>query len=320
MKRKRIRQQNAGIPAFAHFERLIRRKREARKESTADLYRATTNWLRVFRGKGPLQLHEITAAFVDGFHDFLLGLGRLKTNTVNSYMSNFRSMYNQLVREGLVPRQAAHPFAYLTLRTEKTPKRAVAIDTIREITRLDLSGEPELEWARDLSLFAFLGCGIPFVDLAHLTRDNIVNGELAYNRVKTNTLIRVRLTKGMRRIIDKYRPGNDTPYLFPALTLDGEGESSHEGYKRDLRRHNDCLKRIGDRLAVPFRYTSYVMRHSWATEALRKNTAVAVISQALGHTSEKTTRNYLAELDQSTLNAANAIITGEIDAFVARGA
>lgn len=37
----------------------------------------------------------------------------------------------------------------------------------------------------------------------------------------------------------------------------------------------------------------------------------------LGHTSEKTTRFYLAQLDQSELNRANAIITGSLDMIVA---
>ncbi len=66
---------------------------------------------------------------------------------------------------------------------------------------------------------------------------------------------------------------------------------------------------IGARLHLSVKLTSYVARHSWATEALRQNIPVAVISQAMGHTSEKTTRIYLAQLDQSVLNKANAKIT-----------
>ena len=46
------------------------------------------------------------------------------------------------------------------------------------------------------------------------------------------------------------------------------------------------------------------------------DTPVAIISQALGHTSERTTRHYLAALDQSRLNSANEIITKGLDVLV----
>ena len=70
-------------------------------------------------------------------------------------------------------------------------------------------------------------------------------------------------------------------------------------------------------LAQPI--TFHQRRHSWATEALRQNIPVAVISQAMGHTSEKTTRIYLAQLDQSVLNKANAKITKKAaDMFLER--
>lgn len=66
-------------------------------------------------------------------------------------------------------------------------------------------------------------------------------------------------------------------------------------------------------LNMPIPLTSYVIRHSWATEALRQHIPIAVISQALGHSSERTTRYYLDQLDQSELDEANALITGSVE-------
>lgn len=73
-------------------------------------------------------------------------------------------------------------------------------------------------------------------------------------------------------------------------------------------------------LTTSIQLTSYVIRHSWATEALKRHTPVAVISQALGHTSEKTTRYYLDQLDQSELDQANALITKSIDCLLKKSA
>ena len=70
-------------------------------------------------------------------------------------------------------------------------------------------------------------------------------------------------------------------------------------------------------LAQPI--TFHVARHTWATNALRKQVPLSIISQALGHTSEKTTRFYLASLEQSELNRANARVTEEVDLLLAAG-
>lgn len=67
-------------------------------------------------------------------------------------------------------------------------------------------------------------------------------------------------------------------------------------------------------LAEPI--TFHTARHTWATEALRQNTPIAVISQALGHTSEQSTRFYLDSLDQSIMKRANRKITKVVDNLV----
>ena len=38
--------------------------------------------------------------------------------------------------------------------------------------------------------------------------------------------------------------------------------------------------------------SSYVARHTWATQAKRQGVSLSVISEAMGHTSENTTRIY----------------------------
>ena len=81
-------------------------------------------------------------------------------------------------------------------------------------------------------------------------------------------------------------------------------------------RYNADLKIIGNYLRHPVTLTSYVARHTWATEALRQNTPIAVISQALGHTSEQSTRFYLDSLDQSIMKRANRKITKVVDNLV----
>lgn len=294
-----------------YTESLIRRKREAGKENAADLYRTTRNWIIRFNNGHELRLHDIRPGLVDRFADYLQTRG-LKPNTVNTYLSNLRAIYNQARHDRLLPPAVPNPFEGISLRRELPGSRALDSETLAQIADLK-PAEPAVRRTQDLCLFSFLACGIPFVDLVHLTADNLQNDTLVYKRKKTGTLIRVHITDGMRRLIDKYATAA-SPYLFPLLP---PGGTSHEGYKSILRTYNAHLKTLGACLPHPVRLTSYVFRHTWATETRRKHTPIAIISQALGHTSEKTTRFYLAALEQPELDRANRIITGPIDRIVA---
>ena len=54
----------------------------------------------------------------------------------------------------------------------------------------------------------------------------------------------------------------------------------------------------------------YIARHSWASVAKARNIPLSVISEGMGHDSEKTTRIYLASLEASVVDKANKMILG----------
>ena len=69
-------------------------------------------------------------------------------------------------------------------------------------------------------------------------------------------------------------------------------------------------------LAIPF-FTAflnitYVARHSWATTAKDEGVAISVISESLGHTSEKVTHVYLASFDNNAMSRANKKVIATI--------
>ena len=68
---------------------------------------------------------------------------------------------------------------------------------------------------------------------------------------------------------------------------------------------NSRLKVIGHRVKSPVTLSTYVARHGWASIAKSRNVPLAVISEAMGHDSESTTRIYLATLDSTPVDEAN---------------
>ena len=295
---------------LSYMDYLEREKYDSGRKGTAGLYKATRNQLEQFLGKGAFNLKRVDSHLVQGFVTYLQSLS-LSQNSVSSYTSIFRAAYNAAVSEDLVA-SGENPFQKVYLRPIQTYKRSVGTNVIKEITSLNLKGNKKLDFARDLFLFSFMACGMAFVDLAHLTRVNIRGNVLVYYRVKTKTEIRVTITSGMRRILEKYADAGSV-LLFPVLK---SPDASYENYKVALRTYNRRLATIGNSLSTPVKLTSYVARHSWAMRAKENAAPISVISQALGHTSEKTTQYYLSSLDQTAIDHVNLKIIKFVEKWI----
>lgn len=61
-----------------------------------------------------------------------------------------------------------------------------------------------------------------------------------------------------------------------------------------------------------FVFIFYISRHSWASIAKSQNVPVAAISEAMGHTSERTTRIYLKWFDNTLVDSANQKVLSAI--------
>ena len=286
-------------------------KRAAGKESTADLYRAVRNHFKDFNKGRELSLKEVTPEMLHAFVEWLHEKG-LRMNSINSYLSSLRAMYNRACL-GWKQKPQESPFSGLRLKREETRKRAISVEVIEQLASLDLKEEPEKQQAADLALFSFMACGMPFVDLVHLTRENLSeNGKvLSYHRQKTGAFIQMEVSAGMKRLIEHYS-SEDSKYLFPVLPED----ATHEQYKFCLAKQNKALAEICLCLDWDGELTTYVFRHAWASAAYHLGIPIAIISQALGHSSEKMTRTYLAAFSTDKIAEANELVSGEIGALV----
>lgn len=295
---------------LSYISSLEKEKLESGQRGTAGLYKATRYQLEQFLGKRKFNMKRVNSHLVNDFVVHLRSRS-LSQNSVSNYTSIFRAAYNMAVSDHLIT-PVENPFQKVYLRPISTHKRSVGANVIKDITLLDLKRKKNLNFARDLFLFSFMACGMAFVDLAHLTRANIHGNVLVYYRIKTKTEIRVTITLGMRRLLNKYADPN-SELLFPVLN---SVDASYESYKVALRTYNRRLATIGNMLSTPIKITSYVARHSWAMRAKEHSASVAEIGQALGHTSETTTRFYLSNLDQSVIDRVNMKIIGFVEKWI----
>ncbi len=292
-----------GEGLFAFIDGCVRQKEELGKYGTAAAYRSTRSSLLHFTGKEKMAVSEVTPAFVRTYERHLLKSG-VCCNTVSFYMRNLRAIYNQAVLEGEIE-PAVNPFRHVQTRPAKTVKRAMSRDHIRRLMQLPLEDVPDLNFIRNLFMFSFYARGMSFVDMVFLKKENIKCNFIEYYRHKTRQLIRVSLTDKLKEIISRYQ--SDSDYIFPVID-ESSYLSPYRQYRRALSKVERKLKLLGDRLGYEVGLTTYVARHSWATQDKECGIPVSVISEGLGHTSEKTTRIYLKEFDQKVLDECDQLV------------
>lgn len=290
------------LRVFSH--KLAEHLKRTGKHRLAETYTSSVNsFLRFRREQGDIRLDEIDEDLIKEYEHYLLEDCGLCRNTSSFYNRNLRAIYNRAVKKKLTIDR--HPFAEVYTGVDKTAKRAIPIQTVKEIKDLDLSKDAEMAFARDLYLMSFDLRGISFVDLALLETSQLKNGYLTYARQKTRQKLEIKWEKQMQEIVDRHHV-KGSRYLLPILS-EKRGDIRRQ-YLNALHRMNVLLKKIGRLVNCPIPLTTYTARHCWASAAYRLNIPTPSISQALGHDSEKTTRIYLDSLDNQVIDDANLTV------------
>lgn len=288
---------NGYLIPFMEYQ--ISKLKEVGQNKTAAIYITTLKSFTCFRNCQDILFDKVDGNLIKLYETDLKVRG-VKKNSISCYMRILRSVYNKAVGCGLTIQR--HPFQNVYTGIDRTAKRAVNEEVIIRLQELDLSKKDCLSQARDLFMLSFYTRGMSFVDMAKLKKENIKDNRLTYRRSKTGQLLSIKMESCILAIIDKYSSQTkDTDYLLPIAdkTL---------AYDSALRKHNKRLTVLSKLLNLSNPLSSYVSRHSWATLAASKGVPIQIISEGMGHESEKTTRIYLASLDQSLLDKANAAI------------
>ncbi len=284
-----------------YIERQISLLRANGRQRTAETYRAALNSFRRFNRGRDIALCDIDRDVTGDYQIWLRRRG-VGDNTVSFYMRVLRAIYNRAVDEGLADDR--HPFRHVYTGIAKTVKRAVSLDTLRRIRRLDLSRRPALEYARDMFIMSFCLRGMSFVDMAMLKSKDLCGGMLYYRRRKTGRMLSIAWTPEMQAIVDRHRGTEPREYLLPIIR--GHNRDTRTAARNAGYNINRGLKQIAATLGLDTPLTMYVARHSWATLARNQGVPLTLISEGMGHSSEKTTRIYLASIDTSELDHANS--------------
>ncbi len=228
----------------------------------------------------------------------------LANNSIGVRLRTLRAIYNLAIEKEIV-RQEHYPFRLYKVAKihEETAKRSITKADIERVS--NYKGKDEYtRLAIDLFYFSYLCAGINFKDIAYLTKDNIIENRLIYVRKKTKKLIKLPLQEKSLEILSKYELCKNY-YIFPILSKVHKSEIQQANrLHKVMAKVNKKLKVIGEELKLPIELTTYVARHSYATVLKRSGVSTSIISESLGHSSEKVTQIYLDSFENSQIDEA----------------
>jgi len=222
------------------FNTEIYRLKQENRLKTASIYKELLTSMIEFNTHLDIYISEIDIIWLRKYEAFLRNKG-LSDNSLGVRFRTLRGIYNKAIELNIV-KQEYYPFkVYKVSKLHKeTAKRAILKSDIEAIINYDADNE-YTRLAIDLFYFSYLSGGINFVDIAHLTRSNIVDERLVYTRKKTKKLIKIPLQLKASELIDKYS-SSENSYLFPIFT------SFHKTEQQKANRVHKVLAIINERL------------------------------------------------------------------------
>jgi len=293
----------------AHFESIIAELEQNQKLGLAEVFSSTLNSLKAF--KPNTLLTEVNVKFLEAYEAWLRSEKKNKDTSISVRIRNIQRALNIAITDKLF-KVEDYPFGekkYSVNRrlNHKTRKRSVSIDIIAKVKRLKVEKGSALELAKNIFLFSFYTRGMNFVDIAGLKWSDIEDDEIHYVRAKTGQPFDIPVNQHALAIIDQYKTHvrtNDS-YIFPIYN-----DSIHKTLKQKYTRKKTAIKKVNDSLKdiaeligeEGLKLTTYVSRHSYATNLKRSGVATSYISEALGHSTEEMTQTYLDEFEKGTIS------------------
>lgn len=269
----------------------------------AGMYEISYNSFIKFNGHLDMPFSDVDVAWLKRYEAWGKAQN-LSLSTISTRIRHLRAVFNLALLEHAI-KSDCYPFhIYKVSKLNRaTAKRALTKEDIRRI--IEYEGKSPMEsLAIDLFTFSYICAGINFIDMAKLKHSNIQDNQLSYNREKTKKLIIVPLQDRALQIIEKYRNGKSA-FVFPILSNFHKTEIQVANrLHKLLAKINRHLKEIGKELDLPIPLTTYVARHSFATVLKRAGVSTSIISESLGHSSERITQVYLDSFDNEQIDKA----------------
>lgn len=288
------------------FDKYIQELKEEKRVSTAVTYQCAIKSMERF--KPGLKYADITPTLLRKYANWMEETGNSET-TVGIYLRSLRTIFNRADID-----KSLYPFGEkkgkFSIPAGRNVKKALTLEEISRIFHYQPKPDSTAEMARDYWLFLYLCNGMNVKDFCLLKRKDVERSILTFRREKTKRSRKeqlptvVSLKPEAKAVIAKWGLPNLNPeaYVFPHLQRGMTAEQERQTVQQLTQTINKYMKAIAQELGIMKPITTYYARHSFATVLKNSGASMEFISEALAHSSQQTTKSYLAGFEQETIH------------------
>lgn len=248
---------------------------------------------------------DLTPAFLREFDTHLS-----QTNKATTRRNKFEYLgdwYDQAITDGRAV--APNPFDGFKISGKPVKREKLTPAEILAIENLDLQGE--INDARNLFLFAYYCKGQRFRACITLQKKDVRNDRIYFKTDKGQKFISVKIHERLRKILDYYKdlPG---PFVLPFITELPKTKKGLINLSGNVNAAaNVNLKTVAKQAGITINLTYHIARHTFAFHFKKKTKNINAIQEALGHSDQRTTMEYLKELDDEFLDDEVSKVYGD---------
>ncbi|MGV3597138.1 MAG: tyrosine-type recombinase/integrase [Bacteroidota bacterium] len=257
-----------------------------------------------------LDFKAVTTAFILKYEHYLRSKG-LAESTMKFYITPILTLYH-LAKKDTAPIKE-YDFTKFRLRPKHRAIEKAKMETLFKYPTVEGTAQYH---ALNYFTFSYYCWGINMVDIAKLQWKNIQDDRLFYIRTKSKKGYSIPLLAPAKRILDLYKPEGATTdpeaYIFPILDPKkyNTPQKVTSRIKNATRSTNDALKVIAQKSGIHINLTTYVARHSFATNLRDMEISASKIQKMMGHSTERTTQGYLDSFKNNELDDAAMKLVG----------
>lgn len=295
---------------YAFTDSIIAELRAADKIGYANTFRDVKDYvLKHVFGEKDRAFVNFTKTDFENLENYLIEQD-LKETSISTYLRTFYRIWNMAIKAGMCPKDH-HPkkvIKFKAYKRYKTSKRAIKASDIHLIEEYAAEYGSRVHRNQQIFLFSYYCRGINFNDILKLKESNFNGDIVRYRRSKNGRIYDFKLHSKAKGIVDMFRNyplQSDGGYVFPVLMAKHDSAAKIDArIDSALKDHNEDLKIIKEDKNIGRHVTSYVARHSFATNLKHKKVDVSIIQEAMGHETEEMTRTYLEEYDDELVSSS----------------
>jgi integrase len=302
---------------YTLFEEYIKELQSNGQYGTSVNYRSSLNSLKRFRKK--LTFSMVTVTLCKDYEHYMRKKGKSTAYTA-IILRNLRTIYNLAIYKGIADK-GKYPFSQnqndgkYQIKSGLKAKKALTAEQLRALKAYEPK-TPAQRKAYAFWWFSYYANGLNMKDICLLQYKDIVGETVTIERAKTVRTQRVKkpiqffLSPELQAIINEFGNKDKTSdaLVFNILKhgmTEKQIRDSVQSYNHTV---NKRLEVISNDLGFEKPITTSAARHSFSTQLKRKGLPVGIVSESLGHSSEKTTQNYLDSFKIDTLkHVANVL-------------